>query len=118
MEVDELGPFEKVLEQISCVYQKSETNKKGVMIITNCRVLWKPSAEATFPVQIFRAPLHSNNRAEESRLIVKKKPSKKMDFWVLFIRDPTLPGDEGDFYFRFVGPSAQIDCDKVEQLLR
>ena len=50
MEVDELGPFEKVLEQISCVYPKAETNKNGVMIITNCRVLWKPSAEANFPV--------------------------------------------------------------------
>ena len=50
MEVDELGPFERVLEQMSCDYQKSKTNKNGVMIITNCRVLWKPSAEANFPV--------------------------------------------------------------------
>ena len=50
MEVDELKPFERVLDQIPCEYQKSLTNKSGVMIITNCRVLWKPAAEASFPV--------------------------------------------------------------------
>ena len=64
MEVDELGPFEKVLEQMSCEYAKSDTNKNGVMIITNCRVLWKPSAEASFPIQIFRAPVTGEGSSE------------------------------------------------------
>ena len=50
MEVDELKPFERVLEQVGCINPKSATNKSGVMIITNCRILWKPAAEANFPV--------------------------------------------------------------------
>lgn len=50
MEVDELKPYEKVIDQVGCDYQKSATGKTGVMVITNCRILWKPAAEANIPV--------------------------------------------------------------------
>ena len=53
MEVSELKPFEKVLDQVKCL----KGQQTGVMIITNCRILWKPSAEASLPVEIFRAPI-------------------------------------------------------------
>ena len=82
MEVDELSPYERVIEQVSCEYQKSATNKTGVMIITNCRVLWKPSAEASFPVQIFRAPLHGHLGLKVAKSENKKK---KPPYWVLQI---------------------------------
>ena len=39
MKIDELKPFEEVLDQVSCNAMK---NIPGVMIVTTCRVLWKP----------------------------------------------------------------------------
>ena len=82
MEVDELSPYERVIEQVSCEYNKSATSKTGVMIITNCRVLWKPSAEASFPVQIFRAPLHGHRGLQVAKSHNNKK---KPPYWVLQI---------------------------------
>ena len=82
MEVDELHPFEKVVDQVLCTYPKSPSGKSGVMIITNCRILWKPSAEACFPVQIFRAPIPTQ---EGKTIVVRKEKNTKVKAWVLLI---------------------------------
>ena len=55
MESEELKPFEEVLDQVGCNYPKYKPNDKGVMVITNCRVLWKPIDSSQFPVQILRS---------------------------------------------------------------
>ena len=105
MEVDELGPFEKVIDQVGCVYNKSATNKTGVLIVTSCRVLWKPAAEASFPVQIFRG----------MGVQAQKKENPKSKMWILKIDMPsTAECSEQSYMFRFRGPQAKEDCTKVE----
>ena len=83
------------------------------MIITNCRILWKPSAEASLPVQIFRAPISLG-----SGLNVQAAFNKK-GYWVLKIEVPeTKEMPNESFYFRFLGPTGKPDCEKVEAMLR
>ena len=112
MEVSELKPFEKVLDQVGC----QRGNQPGVMIITNCRILWKPSAEASFPVQIYRAPISEDGGGR--RLEVASAPNKKKN-WVLKIAVPeTNESASEQFFFRFMGPSSKQSCEKVVELLK
>ena len=117
MEVDELRPFETVIDQVLCTYPKSPSGKSGVMIITNCRVLWKPSAEACFPVQIFRAPIPSQSG---QAIVIKKEKNMKAKAWVLLIQVPkTADSPETKYFFRFFEAENGAElCAKVEKHLQ
>ena len=113
MKIDELSPFERVIDQVGCHYPKSATTKNGVMIITTCRVLWKPSAEAAFPVEIFRSPLTTSDG--KKGLEVQGRFNELKKYWVLKINAPeTAETPKADYFFRFEGPRAAEDCTKVE----
>ena len=55
MKNDELKPLEEVIDSVVCNYPRFEPNDKGIMIITTCRVLWKPIDSNHFPLHILRS---------------------------------------------------------------
>ena len=115
MEVDQLGPFEEVIDQIKCTYPKSASGKEGLMIITNCRILWKPSAEAYFPVNILRAQISVDNKKQ---IAIMKQYNQKQQYWVLRIDTPaTEDSPDLKYYFRFYGDRAEQECAECERVL-
>ena len=123
MDFEQLKPFEEVLDQVGCNYRKFKPNEKGVMVITTCRVLWKPIDSTQFPVQILRSFKAKNGPLEHIKVACRfnqAKTAKESSYYAMKLVEPAIDGEEQkDYFFRFVDEKRMLeDSSRVQKLLK
>ena len=118
MEIDELKPFEEVFDQVGCNYPKFKQNEKGVMVITTCRVLWKPTGHTHFPIQILRG--YTAKHESPQFLKAVRAESEDKTYWVLKVGGPQIEEQPAKtYFFRFVDVQrADEHSSRVLRLLK